>query len=93
MMSTDIYLCKVKVNEYFKFIRKPYFSGFSEPLKVIEPNLTITQAKELAASKLRALQMNRQMMQLFIDANEKGREAPLCYAAIAYGLPKNCPQP
>ena len=65
MKSTDIYLCKVQVNEYFKIIRKPHFRGFSEPFKVIEPNPTITQVKELAASKARLREMQKQMFQMF----------------------------
>lgn len=67
MNSIDIYLCKVQVNEYFKIIRKPHFRGFSEPFKVIEPNPTITQVKELAASKARLREMQKQMFKMFSD--------------------------
>lgn len=72
MKSTDIYLCKVQVNEHFKIIRKPHFRGFSEPFKVIEPNPTITQVKELAASRARLKEMQKQIIQMYIDSNKKG---------------------
>lgn len=73
MNSVDIYLCKVQVKEYFKFIRKPCFSGFSEPIKVIEQNPTITEIKEQKERSKKLAEVQNKMLQMFADhINKKG---------------------
>ena len=73
MNSVDIYLCKVQVKECFKFIRKPHFSGFSEPFKVVEPNPTITEVKEQEERRKKLAQDTNKLIQRFADhINKKG---------------------
>lgn len=68
----DIYLCKAQVKSYFKLIRKPYFSGYSEPFNVVEPNPTITEIREQEKTKIRLAESRLKMLQLFVDSmNEK----------------------
>lgn len=73
MNSVDIYLCKVQVKMCFKLMRKPYFSGFSEPFKVIEPNPTITEIKEQKERRKKLAQDTNKLIQMFAShINKKG---------------------
>lgn len=73
MNSVDIYLCKVQVKLCFKFMRKPHFSGFSDPFKVIEPNPTITEIKEQKERSKKLVEAQNKMLQMFADhINKKG---------------------
>jgi hypothetical protein len=73
MTSADIYLCKAQVKECFEIIRKPHFSGFSEPFKAIEPNPTITEIKEREERRKKLAQDTNKLLQMFAEhINKKG---------------------
>lgn len=73
MKSTDIYLCKVQVKECFKFIRNQCFSGFSEPIKVIEPNPTINEIKEQKERRKKLAENTKATLKTFASSmNKKG---------------------
>lgn len=73
MNSVHIYLCKAQVKDCFKFIRKPHFSGFSEPFKVIESNPTITEIKEQEERRKNLAQDTNKLLRMFANSmNKKG---------------------
>jgi hypothetical protein len=75
MKSTDIYLCKVQVKEFYKIVRNVTFKGITGPFKVIEPNPTLTQLRQQAESKKRTAEMRSKMIAEFAAFMERQVDA------------------